>query len=53
MFAEDTQHHLNRHLLKTVCTDITNLVFNAAATEQMMSVSEDTQITTEVCCVRK
>ena len=46
--SDETQAHLCRHLLKTVCTDITNLVFNAVAADHMMSVQDEAQITPEV-----
>ncbi|CAC5405181.1 UFL1 [Mytilus coruscus] len=46
-FAEETSAQLVRHLMKTVCSDITNIVVSAVATEHMMSVQEDTQLTTE------
>lgn len=45
---DDIQSQLNKHLLKTVCTDVTNLLFHAVATDQMLSVSDDTVITNEV-----
>ena len=37
-----------RHLLRTVCTDIMNLVLNAVATDNMMSVNDESQFTNEV-----
>ncbi|XP_004628247.1 E3 UFM1-protein ligase 1 [Octodon degus] len=47
-FADDTQAALTRHLLKTVCTDITNLIFNFLASDFMMAVDCPTTITSEV-----
>ena len=42
------QTQLARHLLKTLCTDITNLLLNAVATDHMLSVSDETQFSPEV-----
>ncbi|XP_075859222.1 E3 UFM1-protein ligase 1 isoform X2 [Microcebus murinus] len=47
-FADDTQAALTKHLLKTVCTDITNLIFNFLATDLMMAVDDPATITSEV-----
>ena len=41
ILLEDTQQNLVRHLLRTVCTDIMNLVLNAVATDNMMSVNDE------------
>ena len=46
--TDEVQSQLNKHLLHTVCSDITNLVFNAVASDNMMSVADETQITPEV-----
>ncbi|XP_076076266.1 E3 UFM1-protein ligase 1-like [Mytilus galloprovincialis] len=46
-FNEETSAQLVKHLLKTVCSDITNIVVSAVATEHMMSVQEDMQLTPE------
>ncbi len=48
MFAEETQGHLIRHLLKTICSDITNLMFNSVAADHMLSVEDETTLTSEV-----
>ena len=48
LFSDDTQQNLIRHLLRTVCTDITNLVVNAVATDHMLSVTDESQFTLEV-----
>ncbi|XP_023930232.1 E3 UFM1-protein ligase 1 [Lingula anatina] len=48
LFKEDVQAQLSKHLLKTICTDITNLIVNAIATDHMMSVSDETQLTPEM-----
>ncbi|XP_049753448.1 E3 UFM1-protein ligase 1 [Elephas maximus indicus] len=47
-FADDTQAALTKHLLKTVCTDITNLIFNFLASDLMMAVEDPAAITNEV-----
>ncbi|NWR03844.1 UFL1 ligase, partial [Paradoxornis webbianus] len=46
-FTDDTQTNLARHLLKTLCTDITNLVFNFLASESMMTTENYSTITSE------
>lgn len=47
-FTDDTQAALTKHLLKTVCTDITNLIFNFLASDLMMAVDDPATITSEV-----
>uniref|UniRef100_H0WP85 E3 UFM1-protein ligase 1 n=1 Tax=Otolemur garnettii TaxID=30611 RepID=H0WP85_OTOGA len=47
-FADDTQAALTKHLLKTVCTDITNLIFNFLASDLMMAVDDPAAISSEV-----
>ncbi|XP_036271006.1 E3 UFM1-protein ligase 1 [Pipistrellus kuhlii] len=47
-FTDDTQTALTRHLLKTVCTDVTNLIFNFLASDLMMAVDDPAAITSEV-----
>lgn len=47
-FAEDTQTALTKHLLKTVCTDITNLMFNFLASDLMMAVEDPATITSDM-----
>ncbi|XP_052238485.1 E3 UFM1-protein ligase 1 homolog [Dreissena polymorpha] len=53
LMPEDVQEQLVRHLLRTVCTDITNLVLNAVATDHMHSVEDETLFTTEqqITCI--
>ncbi|XP_054136247.1 E3 UFM1-protein ligase 1 [Melozone crissalis] len=46
-FTDDTQTNLAKHLLKTLCTDITNLVFNFLASESMMTTENYSTITSE------
>ncbi|XP_077343348.1 E3 UFM1-protein ligase 1 [Lithobates pipiens] len=48
LFADETQSNLAKHLLKTVCTDITNLIFNFLAGDVMMAAEDHTTITSEV-----
>ena len=45
---DDVQAQINKYLLKTVCSDITNLAFNAVATEEMISLGEETIMSPEV-----
>ncbi|XP_032239292.2 E3 UFM1-protein ligase 1 homolog [Nematostella vectensis] len=47
LFPEDVQVHLSRHLLRTVCTDITNLMVNMLAADHMLAVTDETTITPE------
>ncbi|XP_036034297.1 E3 UFM1-protein ligase 1 [Onychomys torridus] len=47
-FADDTQTALTKHLLKTVCTDITNLIFNFLASDLMMALEDPAAITSEI-----
>ncbi|NXC41676.1 UFL1 ligase, partial [Penelope pileata] len=47
-FTDETQTNLAKHLLKTVCTDITNLIFNFLASDSMMTVENYSAITSEV-----
>ncbi|KAJ8315850.1 hypothetical protein KUTeg_008000 [Tegillarca granosa] len=46
-FTGETQTQLAKHLLKTVCTDITNIVVNSFGTEYMLSVGDESQLTSE------
>lgn len=48
VLTDDTQTNLAKHLLKTLCTDITNLVFNFLASESMMTTENYSTITSEV-----
>uniref|UniRef100_A0A803Y6U8 E3 UFM1-protein ligase 1 n=1 Tax=Meleagris gallopavo TaxID=9103 RepID=A0A803Y6U8_MELGA len=47
-FTDETQTNLAKHLLKTVCTDITNLIFNFLASDSMMTTENYSTITSEV-----
>ncbi|GAB1288351.1 E3 UFM1-protein ligase 1 [Apodemus speciosus] len=47
-FADDTQAALTKHLLKTVCTDVTNLVFNFLAADLMMAVEDPAAMTSDI-----
>ncbi|XP_010215338.1 PREDICTED: E3 UFM1-protein ligase 1 [Tinamus guttatus] len=47
-FTDETQTNLVKHLLKTVCTDITNLIFNFLASDSMMTTENSSAITSEV-----
>lgn len=44
-FPEATQTHLVKHLLKTICTDITNLIVTTVANEHMLSIPDEVQLT--------
>lgn len=46
-FTGETQTQLAKHLLKTVCTDITNIVVNSFGTEYILSVGDESQLTSE------
>ncbi|XP_041109614.1 E3 UFM1-protein ligase 1-like isoform X2 [Polyodon spathula] len=48
LFSDETQANIAKHVLKTVCTDITNLLFNFLAAELMMAVENYSSITNEV-----
>ncbi|XP_076021907.1 E3 UFM1-protein ligase 1 [Genypterus blacodes] len=47
-FSDETQVHISKHLLKTVCSDVANILVNFLAAEQMMSVENPSTITNEV-----
>lgn len=47
-FTDDAHAALTRHLLKTMCTDLTNLIFNFVASDLMMAVDDPAAITSEV-----
>lgn len=47
-FSDDTQVHIAKHVLKTVCTDVSNILVNFLAADLMMSVENPSTITTEV-----
>ncbi|KAG8444751.1 hypothetical protein GDO86_009792 [Hymenochirus boettgeri] len=48
LFADETQSNLAKHLLKTICTDITNIIFNFLAADFMMAVEDYSTITSEI-----
>lgn len=47
-FSDETQVHIAKHLLKTLCTDVTNILVNFLAADLMMSVENPSTITNEV-----
>ncbi|MGH0140879.1 UNVERIFIED_CONTAM: hypothetical protein FKN15_010924, partial [Acipenser sinensis] len=47
LFSDETQANIAKHVLKTVCTDITNLLFNFLGAELMMAVENYNSITNE------
>uniref|UniRef100_A0A665W0S6 E3 UFM1-protein ligase 1 n=1 Tax=Echeneis naucrates TaxID=173247 RepID=A0A665W0S6_ECHNA len=46
-FSDETQIHVAKHVLKTVCTDVTNILVNFLAADMMMSVENPSSITNE------
>ncbi|XP_068564656.1 E3 UFM1-protein ligase 1 [Cebidichthys violaceus] len=47
-FSDETQVHIAKHILKTLCTDVTNILVNFLAADLMMSVENAGTITNEV-----
>ncbi|GAA6218576.1 E3 UFM1-protein ligase 1 [Lates japonicus] len=47
-FSDETQIHVAKHVLKTVCTDVTNILVNFLAADLMMSVENPSSIANEV-----
>ncbi|KAK5853384.1 hypothetical protein PBY51_007172 [Eleginops maclovinus] len=47
-FSDETQVHIAKHVLKTVCTDVSNILVNFLAADLMMSVENPSTITPEV-----
>ncbi|XP_069561922.1 E3 UFM1-protein ligase 1 [Brachyistius frenatus] len=47
-FSDETQVHISKHVLKTVCSDVTNILVNFLAADLMMSAEDPSTITTEV-----
>ncbi|XP_023829286.1 E3 UFM1-protein ligase 1 isoform X1 [Salvelinus sp. IW2-2015] len=48
LFSDETQVHIAKYVLKTVCTDVTNILVNFMAAELMMSAENPNSITNEV-----
>ncbi|KAM9703132.1 E3 UFM1-protein ligase 1 [Menidia menidia] len=48
LFSDETQVNITKHILKTVCTDVTNILVNFLAADLMMSVENPSSITNEV-----
>uniref|UniRef100_A0A4W6DLY5 E3 UFM1-protein ligase 1 n=1 Tax=Lates calcarifer TaxID=8187 RepID=A0A4W6DLY5_LATCA len=46
-FSDETQINVAKHVLKTVCTDVTNILVNFLAADLMMSVENPSSITNE------
>lgn len=46
--ADETQVQMAKHILRTVCTDVTNILFNFLAADMMMSVENPSTISSEV-----
>ncbi|XP_036943202.1 E3 UFM1-protein ligase 1 [Acanthopagrus latus] len=47
-FSDETQANIAKHVLKTLCTDVTNILVNFLAADLMMSVENPSNISTEV-----
>lgn len=47
-FSDETQTHISKHVLKTLCTDVTNILVNFLAADLLMSVENPSTITNEV-----
>ncbi|XP_061479361.1 E3 UFM1-protein ligase 1 [Rhineura floridana] len=47
-FTDETQNNTVKHMLKTACTDLTNLIFNFLAADLMMAAEDYTAITCEM-----
>uniref|UniRef100_A0A3Q2CWR1 E3 UFM1-protein ligase 1 n=1 Tax=Cyprinodon variegatus TaxID=28743 RepID=A0A3Q2CWR1_CYPVA len=47
LFSDETQVQITKHLLRTVCTDVTNILVNFLAADLMMSVDNPSTITNE------
>lgn len=47
-FSDETQANIAKHVLKTVCTDVTNILVNFLAADLMMSVENPSTISNEV-----
>lgn len=47
-FSDETQVHIAKHVLKTLCTDVTNILLNSLAADMMMSVENPATISSEV-----
>lgn len=50
--ADETQVNIAKHVLKTLCVDVTNILVNFLAADLMMSVENPSTITNEVCAFR-
>ncbi|XP_060085103.1 E3 UFM1-protein ligase 1-like [Ylistrum balloti] len=48
LFQDEGQTQLIKHILKTLCSDIANMVVNTLAIDHMVSVQDESEITPEV-----
>ncbi|XP_017543624.1 E3 UFM1-protein ligase 1 isoform X1 [Pygocentrus nattereri] len=48
LFSDDTQLLLMKHLLRTICTDLTNILINLLSADLMMATENPSSITAEV-----
>uniref|UniRef100_A0A3B1IKG5 E3 UFM1-protein ligase 1 n=1 Tax=Astyanax mexicanus TaxID=7994 RepID=A0A3B1IKG5_ASTMX len=47
LFSDDTQQLMMKHILRTVCTDLTNILLNFMAADLMMATENPSSITAE------
>ncbi|XP_013882362.1 E3 UFM1-protein ligase 1 [Austrofundulus limnaeus] len=47
-FSDETQVHINKHILRSLCSDVTNVLVNFLAADLMMSVENPSTISPEV-----
>ncbi|XP_072532755.1 E3 UFM1-protein ligase 1 isoform X2 [Salminus brasiliensis] len=48
LFSDDTQQLMMKHVLRTVCTDLTNILLNFMSADLMMTTENPSSITAEV-----
>uniref|UniRef100_T1IY38 E3 UFM1-protein ligase 1 homolog n=1 Tax=Strigamia maritima TaxID=126957 RepID=T1IY38_STRMM len=48
LFPDDTRTQLNKHLLRTLGTDVTNLIFGYVAQENRLQLGDDVNITSDI-----
>lgn len=48
VYVDETQVNIAKHVLKSLCTDVTNILVNSLAADLMMSVENPSTITNEV-----
>ena len=48
LFSGDVRNHLSKHLLKSLASDVTNILFEMVANDNLMSLPENDVFTPEV-----